>query len=475
VIVLIGFLVAGGVVCLVGAAEKERRKPLHKRGVFVNGTAALAKGARVVWRKPGLVLDRVAVSYLAGGLVVVTVVLATRPDQIWKVVAVVVAALLVGAVAWDHKVTGGRPWGEVLARISREEAGRAALATTHPDAKAGTVKVRGDRLEIPVAHVGPIDAERVGQALHAPHVELVPGSELGRSTVVVHGSAPALDLPLWEAIAARGPMIWPGTVNATGRVRFGEDVHGNVHVLPQIVNPDSPGNVLIAGATGSGKSNGLALVMCELAWQEHIAWVGLDPHRVEMKPFTPRMSRVAKGPDECYETLDWLVAEMDERFKYIDRNDLGEWRIGVDGPGVLWIADELAGLDPKRSWAQFARLTAEQRKVGFGCIMATQRPERNVIELKTRDNLQIRCAFGMNSRFGTEMVLDDDEDKTYRPTQIPEDLQGGYVLRLRRRRLAGRCYIPTATGRFSKADVQDTCSRVAAATAHLRVELKGTP
>lgn len=470
ILIVLGFV---GLVAAVGAASKEARKPLRKRGVMVNGAATLAQGARSVWRTPGVVVDRAAVSYLVCLVAVLAVVFTFRPDLLLPAAAAVVVFLCVGAVVWDQRLTGGRPWREVWDELFRADTARRAVVATNPDAKVGAVKVRGGRVEMAVEHVGAVDHERVGQALHAPHVELVPGSQMGRSTVVVHDAQPTSALPTWDAIEARGPRVWPGTQNPTGTVRFGEDAHGNVHVLPTLVDPEKASNVFLAGMTGAGKSNGMALMLCELAWQSNVAWVGLDPHRVELKPFAPRMSKVAKGPEQCYETLDWLVAEMDRRFDYLDENDVGEWRVGVDGPGILWVVDELAALEPKRSWPQLKRLTAEQRKVGFGTIGATQRPSSKVIELDTRDNYQIRIAFGMNSREGTVMVLDHDEDKTLRPTDIPEDLQGAYILRLRRSRLAGRCYIPTATGGLSKADVQETVRLVAGATAHLRVDLKG--
>jgi hypothetical protein len=452
VIVLIGFLVAGGVVCLVGAAEKERRKPLHKRGVFVNGTAALAKGARVVWRKPGLVLDRVAVSYLAGGLVVVTVVLATRPDQIWKVVAVVVAALLVGAVAWDHKVTGGRPWGEVLARISREEAGRAALATTHPDAKAGTVKVRGDRLEIPVAHVGPIDAERVGQALHAPHVELVPGSELGRSTVVVHDTAPAGEVDPWAALATVHRWPGPSSTHPDAPIPVAVDVHGRAVSIA--VPGDGGKHLLVAGSTGAGKSVFLSVVLAELAFRD-VELRFADPKLVEFAAWAPR-AEIARGVEETGTMLDAIHDEMMTRYQSLEGTGRRQWA----GRRLILVIDELSAVTTGKTAGpriqKLGLILAMGRAAGIGLVICTQRPSREVIPLDLRDNTRVRVGLGCESPYQTEMILGDQTK--WLCHEIPESMPGTAYVRVDRHATLCRSYLLT----------DDDIDRVAAATSHLK-------
>lgn len=455
-ILLIPLMVVG-FVCLVGAAAKEARKPLKKRGIFVNGTAALAKGGRSVWRRPGLVLDRVAVSYLVASVVLVAAVCVARPAATLKVAAVVVVALCVGWVRWDHRLTQGRPWRDVLADLRRTEDVRRAVADTHPDAKVGAVKVRGGRVEASVEHVGPVDHERVGQALHAPHTTLEPTAQMGRSKIVVHGSTPAPPVDQWAALST--VHRWPGPSSAghDDPIPVGVDVHGRAVSIPC---PGAGGkHLLIGGSTGSGKSVLLSVILAELAYRAHTRFMLGDPKHVELALFEPRAAEIAKGVAATGKLLDAVYAEMMARYKWLEEQRRRQFVAGQDGDRIMLVIDELAAVTTGDGKAKrldaLTQIIAMGRAAEVRLIGCTQRPSSQLLPTDIRDNFRSRIGLGCESVDQTEMVMGTRQWPCH---EIPPSLQGAAFVKVDREGVLCRSYLLT----------DDDVDRVAATTSHLK-------
>lgn len=471
--VFFSLLALGGLALLVGKSVKELHVPLRRRKSMVVGVATMAKAPKAAWDNREKLATWGAVLTLGVAAVVLLSVARSSPKD-RPVVALLSFVFAVSTwCAWDFVFTGGdRPFREVWDERKAKRALTGAVTTTHPGAVPGKVTLGQGEARVMVSHVGPLEHELVGQQLHAGYTELRPTDEMGRTEVIVRDEPPPPDLTTWEALTARGVLVLPSPDPMANRSapRIGEDRHGNVHTLHPVVDPDKGCNVLIAGTTGAGKSVGMTTLLVELAWQRDVAWVGLDPHRVELRPWRSRMARCARGVEECVLAAEWLVNTMDQRLKHMDDEGIPEWRIGVDGPGILWIADEFAAF-PTTSWRLFSRLCAEQRKMGMGCIIGTQRPEaKDVMPLNIRDNCRSRVAYAMMSTEGSKMVLEQRPPGAPDPTEIPEDCLGGYVALLNRTRLTGRGYLPCNS--TSKHDISAYAQTIADSTAHIAPELE---
>lgn len=468
--VFLGSLLAAVALWGTGKFVQESHKKIYKRRAVTVGAAKWFEWGRGLWRRRAGVVSTAAWLTIAVFLAAVAVAWQRSPQQRQGITLVGVLGVLGGWAAWDAwRFPDGQRYRQVAVDLRRKRRIREQVAATGASPLAVTISDGG--AEVLVDHTSDVDHETVGRSLRAGHTELVPTAEMGRSRILVHDQAPPPVVGEWDAIRARGVLLLPRPLpGGSAAPRLGEDRYGRVHTLHPVVDPSNGCNTLLAGVTGSGKSVVMTSLMCELAWQQDVAWVGLDPHRVELKRFESRMFHLASGSEHCVATLDWLLTVMDERMAQLDETGVDEWRIGVDGPGILWWLDEVAALPQAQVKTTLRRLLQEQRKFGMGCVLATQRPSEKVIELEVRDNCRTRIACGMESTEGSKMILGARPDGAFDPTEIPEDLSGGYVLRLNRSRLAGRAYLPSAGG-TSKADIADFSRRVAAATAHLNVPI----
>lgn len=205
-------------------------------------------------------------------------------------------------------------------------------------------------------------------------------------------------------------------------------------------------NVLVGGATGSGKSGLVNVVASELAPRPHLALVLGDPKRVELAPLAPRASLVAKGRLVQGELLDLVVREMVYRYHWMEREgyrklpvasereDQVDPRTGRPWPYLLTIFDELADLSrhdgTKEGRAAAGRRIAlltegiqMGRAAGLGFLLCTQRPSADVVPLDIRDNCRVRVAFGTESQQQSAMILGDYPEHV-RPQDIPASFPG---------------------------------------------------
>jgi DNA segregation ATPase FtsK/SpoIIIE, S-DNA-T family len=199
---------------------------------------------------------------------------------------------------------------------------------------------------------------------------------------------------------------------AIGKNIMGKPVITDMKLLPHI---------LIAGATGSGKTvcinSFIASILCKAA-PEEVKFIMIDPKMVELTPYNglPHLlCPVVVETKKAVNTLKWLIAEMSRRYKLFSdgkvRNIEGYNSIkGVERlPYIVVVIDELADLmmiaknEIENSIIRLAQLS---RAAGLHLILATQRPSVNVITGVIKANLPCRISFQVTSKFDSRTILD---------------------------------------------------------------------
>ncbi|MFQ5944868.1 MAG: DNA translocase FtsK [Anaerolineae bacterium] len=204
------------------------------------------------------------------------------------------------------------------------------------------------------------------------------------------------------------------------KLALGRDVSGSV-VLADLA---SMPHLLIAGATGSGKSVCLASLLTCLVFQHppnRLRLTLIDPKRVELSQFAGlrHLERtVAHTVDEALGVLNWAMAEMDERYRRfasagarsIDHhNQLAAERGEEPLPYIVLVIDELADLmmlAPDEIERRITRLAQLSRATGIHLLIATQRPSVDVITGLIKANFPARISFAVTSQTDSRVVLD---------------------------------------------------------------------
>jgi DNA segregation ATPase FtsK/SpoIIIE, S-DNA-T family len=242
---------------------------------------------------------------------------------------------------------------------------------------------------------------------------------------------------------------------ALGQSVAGEPVVADLAKMPHL---------LIAGATGSGKSVAInAVIACILmhASPEEVRFVMIDPKRVELSAFgeIPHLafSSIVIDMDKVVGTLQAVIHEMETRYRRFAtlavRNIEGynkHPRSQQKMPYWVVIIDELADLmmaAPYEVEKQVCRLAQLARATGIHLIVATQRPSVDVVTGLIKANFPTRIAFAMSSQVDSRTILDTAGaekllgrgDMLYLPTDAakPRRLQGVYVSDQEVERLVG--------------------------------------
>ncbi|MBQ5437856.1 MAG: DNA translocase FtsK, partial [Firmicutes bacterium] len=233
-----------------------------------------------------------------------------------------------------------------------------------------------------------------------------------------------------------------------GRGISGTSVVANLKDMPHL---------LIAGATGSGKSvciNSIIISLLYKASPDEVKLILVDPKVVELSCYNgiPHlMVPVVTEPAKAAAALGWAVAEMNDRYnKFADRGvrDLQSYNEAVraDGeedllmPQIVIIIDELADLimaAQNQVEDYISRLAAKARAAGMHLIVATQRPSVDVITGVIKANIPSRIAFAVSSQVDSRTILDmagaekllGKGDMLYSPQGIskPVRVQGSFV------------------------------------------------
>ncbi len=231
-------------------------------------------------------------------------------------------------------------------------------------------------------------------------------------------------------------------------IPLGRDVTGK----PIIANLESMPHLLIAGATGAGKSVGLNTFLVSLLYQnspKELRFIMIDPKRVELSSYNniPHLlSPVIENPEKAAIALKWVVSEMNRRYKDLSKyrvrniHEFNELDEVPDMSRIIVVIDELADLmmvARKEVEASICRIAQMARAVGIHLIIATQRPSVDVITGLIKANIPARIAFAVSSSIDSRTILDGTGaedllgrgDMLYLPTgqNKPVRIQGIYV------------------------------------------------
>lgn len=199
-------------------------------------------------------------------------------------------------------------------------------------------------------------------------------------------------------------------------ITLGKDVAGKVW------NADLPKmpHLLIAGATGSGKTVGINTIILSLLYQntpETLRFIMVDPKRVELTLYNgiPHLlTPVITDAVKTVNALKWTISEMERRFDTLSaagKRDIISYNKSASEPlpYIVFIIDELADLmatSAQEVEAGIIRLAQMARAVGIHLIVATQRPSVEVITGLMKANIPGRIAFSVASIIDSRTILD---------------------------------------------------------------------
>ena len=247
--------------------------------------------------------------------------------------------------------------------------------------------------------------------------------------------------------------------NSQSKISFaaGKDIAGKVVVADIAKMP----HLLIAGATGSGKSvciNTLIMSILYKASPEEVKLIMIDPKVVELSVYNgiPHlMTPVVTDPKKAAGALNWAVAEMMRRYQAFAEQNVRDMKgynekaassPAIDGeelkmmPQIVIIVDELADLmmvAPGDVEEAICRLAQLARAAGIHLVVATQRPSVNVITGLIKANMPSRIAFSVSSGVDSRTIIDMNGaekllgkgDMLFYPSgyQKPARVQGAFV------------------------------------------------
>ena len=220
-------------------------------------------------------------------------------------------------------------------------------------------------------------------------------------------------------------------------VALGKDVSGEMHYANVAKMP----HVLIAGATGSGKSVTIHAIITSLLYRnspEYLKFIMVDPKRVELTSYNKiphLLTPVITNPKDTIKALKWAAKEMDRRYDILEAEgarDIESYHDRVVKPArkkfkdmkeeerdpldlpetmpyIVIVIDELADIMatyPRELEASIVRLAQMSRAVGIHLILSTQRPSVNIITGLIKANIPARIALQVASQIDSRTILD---------------------------------------------------------------------
>jgi len=228
---------------------------------------------------------------------------------------------------------------------------------------------------------------------------------------------------------------------------LGRDVAGH----PMIVDLAKMPHMLIAGATGTGKSVAINSLFISLLYRntpQDVKFIVIDPKRVELNLYNgiPHLlTPVIIENEKAVNALKWAVAEMDRRYKLL--SEAGKRNIleyneasALPIPYIVILVDELADLMAVAQndvEAAIVRLAQMARAVGIHLVLATQRPSVDIITGLIKANITSRIAFAVASQIDSRTILDSsgaekllgNGDMLYTSAEFnkPKRIQGAFI------------------------------------------------
>ncbi|CAN5734827.1 DNA translocase FtsK [soil metagenome] len=326
------------------------------------------------------------------------------------------------------------------------------------------VEETGRRLEHALAEHG-VETRLVGMTVGPTvtrfELELGPGVKVARVTSLHKDIAYAMatpdvrilaPIPGKQAIGVEIPNVRKQLVTV-GDILQSAEARAATHPLEVAIGRDIDGkailanlaampHILIAGATGAGKSSCLNSLLTSILMRstpDQVRMILVDPKRVEMGQYNKLphlLTEVVTVPKKAANALAWAVREMERRYDLLaecgfrditgfnaafDRGDLDDPNAELLGPDaesvttyermpfILVVIDELADLmmvaarDVEESICRLAQMA---RAVGIHLVIATQRPSVNVITGLIKANVPARLAFAVSSATDSRVILD---------------------------------------------------------------------
>ena len=204
------------------------------------------------------------------------------------------------------------------------------------------------------------------------------------------------------------------------KIALGQDVSGRAVAASLARMP----HLLIAGATGSGKSVCVNAIICSLLFQytpDDLKFILVDPKRVELTVYNgiPHLiNDVITEVETVVAVLGWAVKEMETRYKKLEKvgvrnidayNERMKSASKPKMPYTVIVIDELADImmmAPDDVEKLVVRLAQMSRAVGIHLVLATQRPSVNVVTGLIKANFPSRIAFAVTSQVDSRVILD---------------------------------------------------------------------
>ena len=206
---------------------------------------------------------------------------------------------------------------------------------------------------------------------------------------------------------------------------LGRLINGNTYITDLTKMP----HLLIAGATGAGKSVALNCMVCSILYKaspQVVRFIMIDPKRLELGVYEDiphLLTPVVTDPKQAANALNWAVREMEQRYKQLAQwgvrnidqynqlfsKEIEELQDEEPLPYIVLIIDELADLmmtAGKEVESSVTRLAQMARAVGIHLILATQRPSVDVLTGLIKANFPARISFHVSSKIDSRTILD---------------------------------------------------------------------
>ena len=271
-------------------------------------------------------------------------------------------------------------------------------------------------------------ASDLARALGAQNIRIIPNMA-GRTTVGIEVPNPSREKVRLRELISSGAAEGMTLPMFLGKDASGEPLVEDLAEMP---------HMLVAGTTGSGKSvciNTIIMSWLFLKRPDELKLILVDPKMVELSMFgdIPHLAcPVVTEMNRAAAILEWAIRKMEERYEALNaadvkdiasfnkltdedkherfdpQNDLEEAKIPKSMPYIVFIIDELADLmmTNKEVEQAIVRISQKARAVGIHLILATQRPQANVVTGLIKSNMPCRISFKVASGMDSRIVLD---------------------------------------------------------------------